>query len=85
MARIPGIDPDDPGLDPTTAAIVKGARDAYAEASGHVNIYTLLAHHPQVLQGLVPWATAIYEGNSLPPAERELAYLATSTELECFY
>lgn len=85
MARIPNIEPDDPSLDPTTAAIVQGARDAYAESSGHVNVYKLLAHHPQVLLGLVPWASAIYEQNSLPPAERELAYLATSNELECFY
>lgn len=82
MPRLPVKTSDDADLDPTTAAILGGVR----EENGHdVNVYGALANHPAVLMSMAQLSEVVYFGNSLPPAERELTYLATSVANECFY
>lgn len=82
MARIPVVDPDDAGTDATSAAILHRIREQSGRDS---NVYGAIANHPTVFPALVEFSRAVYKENSLPPGERELAYLATSVANDCFY
>ena len=82
MPRLQPLDPDDPDLDPVAAAILQGARAADGR---DLNVLCAMAQHPAALAGLSQFAVPVYHGNSLPPHERELAYLATSVKNDCFY
>lgn len=84
MARIPLVDPDDPGTDPRvreTLQAVSGMRDRTVAP----NVYRAVANHPEALQRLVEFGTTVYFANSLEPHQRELAYLTASLVNECHY
>jgi alkylhydroperoxidase family enzyme len=79
--RIPLVDPDDEGLDPATAQVL---RDLHA-ADMDFNVLRALANHPAVLEGFMRFSGAAYFGSSVDPALRELAYLTASSENRCHY
>jgi alkylhydroperoxidase family enzyme len=82
MTRIPLVDPDDPNLDGATRGLLQGAR---AAAGRDYNIYRAIANHPQVLEGFAHFGASAYFLSSLPPAQRELAYLSASVANDCHY
>lgn len=89
MARLALVDPEDPRLDPATRELLLRAR-ASNEANADipwrdVNVTRALANHPGMLKAFSSFARAVYSGNSLSPAERELAWLATSAVNDCHY
>jgi alkylhydroperoxidase family enzyme len=54
--------------------------------TGPQNILATLANHGPLFGGFAAFAGALYgETASLPPAEREFAYLTASQVNECFY
>ena len=89
MARLPLVDPDDPGLDPATREFLlraRAANEARADISWRdVNVIRAMANHPGILKAFSSFARTVYSGNSLNPAERELAWLGTSAVNECHY
>lgn len=79
--RIPLAHPDDDGLDPDTASLLRDL-----QASGmDFNVIRALANHPAVLDGFMRFSAAAYWGSSVDPALRELAYLTASAENACHY
>lgn len=80
--RLPLVDPDDPSLDATTRAVLQETR---ARTGRDWNVYRAIANHPEVFAGFRQFTRAAYSANSLPPAQRELAYLAASVANDCFY
>lgn len=83
MARIPLIDPDDPGTDPETRRVL----ELSVSSSGHgppqlFNVLRAIANHPQLLAGLHLMSAAVQE---LSPAQKELAYLTAALTNDCFY
>ena len=89
MTRLPLVDPDDPGLDSATRELLLRARagnEARADIPWRdVNVTRALANHPDILKTFSSFARTVYSGNSLSPAERELAWLATSAVNDCHY
>jgi alkylhydroperoxidase family enzyme len=79
--RIPLVDPDDEGVDPSTQALL---RDLGASGMDF-NVIRALANHPAVLDGFMRFSAAAYWGSSVDPALRELAYLTASAENRCHY
>ena len=78
MARIPLIDPDDPGADPV-------AREALGVLGGMgaPNVLRALANHPRLMRG---FGMAVYSPEArITPAQRELAYLTASVVNSCHY
>ena len=49
------------------------------------NVYRAIANHPDALETMVKFGTAVYFNNSLTPAQRELAYLGASVANDCHY
>ena len=49
------------------------------------NVTRALAQHPAALEALFRLSQVGYSSGSLPPVERELAYLTTSVANNCFY
>ena len=45
----------------------------------------IMANHPDAFAGLLTFGQAAYQGNSLTPAQRELAYLTASVTNDCHY
>ena len=82
MGRLPFIDPDDPAADPKAAGILQKAR---ARSGRDMNVLRSLANHPDLLEGFNAFAKPAYFGNSLTPAQRELAYLGASVANDCHY
>lgn len=89
MARLPLVDPDDPGADPTARALL-GAIRANLESSEtapwrDINVYRAMANHPEALRAVLGLGRAAYRGGSLTPAHQELAYLGASVANDCHY
>jgi alkylhydroperoxidase family enzyme len=82
MARLPLVDPDDPGTDPA-------ARDALLASvrgsSIQPNVYRAIANNPAVLRAVAHFGSVAYVNNSLTPAQRELTYLTASLVNDCHY
>jgi alkylhydroperoxidase family enzyme len=83
MARLPLVDPDDPNTDPA-------AREALVALRGRrgtvdPNVYRAIANHPEALRTMSEFGAVVYSRNSLPRAQRELAYLAASVTNDCHY
>jgi hypothetical protein len=80
MARIPLVDPADPGLDPKVRETLR----SYAGSPlGVPNVIRALANHPGVLGG---FGHVVYGPDALiTPAQRELAYLTASALNSCHY
>jgi len=70
-------DPDQPRLAPTTAADWDEETAALIAASGGLNIFTTLAHHPKLLKRWLVFGGHVLAKSSLPPRERELVILRT--------
>jgi alkylhydroperoxidase family enzyme len=89
VARIPLVDPNDPGLDPAVRATFDEVRSGAAARGlgGDVvlNATRALANHPQALQAIFELRKAGYHGTSLTPQQAELAYLGASVANGCFY
>ena len=89
MARLPFVDPDDPGLDPETRELLLRARASNESRDDipwrDVNVIRALANHPGILKAFSSFSRTVYSGNTLSPAERELAWLATSAVNDCHY
>jgi alkylhydroperoxidase family enzyme len=79
--RIPLLDPDDEGLDPETAALLRDLHSADMD----FNVLRALANHPAALDGFMRFSAPAYWGSSVDPALRELAYLTASSENRCHY
>jgi len=77
VARIPLIDPDDSERGEVLARVSRGAYQP--------NVYRAIANHPEALDAIGRFGSAVYFDNSLTPAQRELAYLTASVVNECHY
>jgi alkylhydroperoxidase family enzyme len=88
MTRIPLVDPDDPDLDPAVrrrfSEQLRIAQERGLPGKIH-NVTRALAHHPAAFEALAQLSNVGYSGGSLPPRERELAYLTTSIANDCHY
>jgi alkylhydroperoxidase family enzyme len=89
VARLPLVDPDDPGLDPYVRARIDEIREGTAARglgeSVVLNATRALAYHPPALRAIFELRQAGYAGTSLSPQQRELAYLSSSVANDCFY
>ena len=70
-------DPDGPRLAPTTAADWDEETAALLSASGELNIFATLAHHPKLLKRWLVFGGHVLAKSTLPPRERELVILRT--------
>ncbi len=70
-------EPDQPRLAPTTAADWDEETAALLAASGDLNIFTTLAHHPKLLKRWLVFGGHVLAKSSLPARERELVILRT--------
>jgi alkylhydroperoxidase family enzyme len=88
VTRIPLVDPNDPDVDPGVRRRFS-AQLRIAEERGLApvihNVTRALAQHPAALEALFRLSQVGYSSGSLPPVERELAYLTTSVANNCFY
>ena len=88
MARLPLVDADDPDADPDARRILGAVRANLAKGDlpwRDINVYSAMANHPPALEALLAFGNRVYSRNSLSPAQRELAYLATSVANDCHY
>ena len=89
MARLPLVDPDDPGADPTAAALLHKARERQQRGTlpwrSELNVQAAIANHPELLEAFGVISRVAYSGNSLTPGQRELCWLAASFENRCHY
>jgi alkylhydroperoxidase family enzyme len=89
VARLPLVDPDDPGTDPEVRELLLRARASNERRDDipwrDVNVTRALANHPDLMKAFNLFGRVVYSGNSLTPAERELAWLATSAVNDCHY
>jgi alkylhydroperoxidase family enzyme len=80
MARIPLVDPDEPGA-PGRETLL-----AVRENIGSDNNFFLAAaNNPDVLDGLVAFGAGVYFGRHVDPRLTELAYLTASVVNSCHY
>ena len=82
MARLPLVDPDDPGADPSAREVMNAIMGRGGIAP---NVYRAIANHPQALAAMAQFASTVYYRNSLTPAQRELTYLTASLTNNCHY
>ena len=84
MARLPIVDPNDPSAEVDAARVL---RDVGGRSGKSVprNVWATMANHPQALQKVADLARVVYSGNSMTPAQRELAYLTASVTNDCHY
>jgi alkylhydroperoxidase family enzyme len=82
MARIPLIDPDDPGADPEVRSTLLELRQRFG---ADTNYYLALGNNAAALRGILALGDASYFGQHLDLAHTELAYLTASATNECHY
>ena len=70
-------DPDLPRLAPTTAADWDEETTALMAATGGLNIFATLAHHPKLLKRWLVFGGHVLAKSTLPPRQRELVILRT--------
>jgi len=70
-------DPDTPRLAPTTAADWDEETTALMAASGGLNIFATIAHHPKLLKRWLVFGGHVLAKSTLPSRERELVILRT--------
>jgi alkylhydroperoxidase family enzyme len=89
MARLPLVDPDDPNADPKARDLLGLVRAGLAHSDSlpwtDINVYRAMANHPDALEGILTFGARVYQGGSLSPAQRELAYLGASVANDCHY
>lgn len=82
MARIPILQEDDPSL-PEEA---RAALDHIRQQRGRiVNLYRVMANHPQALQKFADFGSVVYRGGNLTAKEAELAYTTATVVNNCYY
>ena len=82
MSRLEPVQPDDPGVDDDTAAMLR----RMSSRSGRIsNVIATVANHPPALRAILAFADTVYLDGLLPPDRRELVYLAASVENSCHY
>jgi AhpD family alkylhydroperoxidase len=80
VARIPLVDPEDPGLDSSVRRRLTASTESLI---GVPNVLRALANHPGLLGG---FGHVVYSPDALiTPAQRELAYLTASVTNSCHY
>jgi len=91
VARIPLLDPDDPNVEPDTAAVLRAVKEGgipVGSGSPLKNIIRGLANHMPLMGGFFEFVRVAggppYEGN-ITAKQSELAYLTSARVLECFY
>ncbi|HEY1634333.1 MAG TPA: carboxymuconolactone decarboxylase family protein [Acidimicrobiales bacterium] len=82
MGRLPLVDPDDPGADPSAAELLRMMR---AATGRDFAVLQAVANHPEALQSLAAFLSVAYANNTLSPGQRELAYLGASVANDCHY
>ena len=82
MARIPLVEAVPASTETGVLGISKGV---HQHAGGNLNVYKAIGNHPEALAALLRFAKVVYAENALPPAAREIAYLATSVANDCYY
>lgn len=89
MPRLPLVDPDDPDADPKARQLLGLVRAGLAHTDAlpwtDINVYRAMANHPDALEGILTFGGRVYQGGSLSPAQRELAYLGASVANDCHY
>lgn len=88
MPRLPLVDPDDPDADPKARQLLGLVRAGLAHETlpwTDINVYRAMANHPDALEGILTFGGRVYQGGSLTPAQRELAYLGASVANDCHY
>ena len=70
-------DPERPRLAPTTAADWDEETAALMAATGDLNIFATLAHHPKLLKRWLVFGGHVLAKSTLPSRERELVILRT--------
>ena len=81
MARLPLVNPDDPGLDPRTAAMLREV--AEGSPIGLVNMHRTIANHPPLMRAL--WDFSAVVTGPLTGKQFELTYLTSAVAMDCFY
>lgn len=82
MARIPLLREDDPTIPEDAATFL---RDMNRGRIGVLNIHRAFANHPKVGRAFFDFSKAVRVGNTLTPAQAELAYTAATVANRCFY
>ncbi len=89
MARLPLVDPDDPGADPKAAGLLRAIRAGMAAQPDlpwqDIHVYRAMANHPDAFAGILGFLQASYRGPTLSAAHDELAYLGASVTNDCHY
>ena len=82
MARIPLLNEDDD----STPAEVREILGRMKMGGGLVNLYRVLAHHPEALQAFRALGAAVYgRGSKVSRKQAELAYTTATTVNDCYY
>lgn len=82
MARIPILQEDDSSL-PEEARI---ALERIQQQRGRiVNLYRVMANHPQALRTFADFGAVVYRGKNLTPKEAEFAYTTATVINNCYY
>ena len=82
MARVPLVDPDDPGVDAEVRATLLDLRQRFGTDT---NYYLALANSAPALRAILALGEASYFGEHLDLGLTELAYLTASATNECHY
>ena len=82
MARIPLIQENDPTI---PADAIDFLREIGRGRVGVLNIHRAFANHPKVGRAFFEFSKTVRVGNTLPPAQAELAYTAATVANSCFY
>lgn len=87
--RLPLVDPDDPNADPKARELLGLVRAGLSSSPTlpwiDINVYRAMANHPEAFEALLTFGARAYQGSSLTPAQRELAYLGASVANDCHY
>ena len=81
MARVPLVNPDDPGLDSQTASMLREMDEA--SDTGINNMQRTIANHPPLMRALFDFAAVVT--GPLTRKQVETAYLTSAVATDCFY
>ena len=82
MARIPLVDPDDPGADPKARSLLLRLRQ---RTGRDINVLRALANHPDLMETFLHLGAQPPPRAHIRPDQRELAYLTASVANDCHY
>ena len=83
MARIPLLNPDDPGIADDSRVFLL---DAEAARGRLLNLHRALANRPEAGRAFMDMVRVVYRADStLAPKHGELAYLTATAVNNCYY